>query len=217
MAAFTKQTEETMDETALYTSYVEMVNTLWRYMSHHVLSLASKKLVEHKRRCVVIDVDGTIVSTHPLYGDTIFKDVMTFLEQMRQHNIDVFIMTARESLHDIECILQKNDIPLDMIKHIYTCPPQQNYTIAKQARRSSIFMLQYCVQIVYQDNLLPKDWVIMKKQEQRNEIRRQGYTILACVGDSLGDLTFDDKVEDFATPYMTQNFLIPDPFISLDI
>lgn len=211
----TTTTKDKMNELALYTSYIEMVNTLWRFMSHHVLALAEKQIAEYRRRCVVIDVDGTIVSTHPLYGDTIFKDVMTFLQQMKQHNIDVFIMTARESLHDIERILLKNDIPLDMIKHIYTCPPQHNYTIAKQPRRSSIFMLQYCVQIVYQDNLLPKDWVIMKKQEQRNEIRHQGYTILACVGDSLGDLSFDDKIENNVTPYMTQNFLIPDPFVLL--
>lgn len=180
-------------------------------MSHHILAVADTQLSEQTRCCVVIDVDGTIISTHPDTGDTVFKDVITFLERMKQHNIDVFVMTARESAHDIVTILQHNDIPLDMVKHIYTCPPQQNHTIAKPSRRrSSIFMLQYCVQIVYQDNLSPNQWVEMKKREQRNEIRSQGYTILACIGDHLGDLSFNDKC---VTSYITQNFLIPDPFV----
>lgn len=195
----------------LYSSYLEMVNTLWRYMSQHILALAKTQMFEQRRHCVVIDVDGTIISTRPDSGDIVFKDVITFLEQMKQHNIDVFVVTARESLHDIETILRHNDIPLELVKHIYTCPLQQNYTIPKpSSRRSSIFMLQYCVQIVYQDNLSPKQWADMKKCEQRSEIRNQGYTILACIGDSLGDLSFNDKC---ATPHITQNFLIPDPFV----
>jgi hypothetical protein len=177
---------------SIWNTYVGFVNHIWAYLIIHVKYTLAKPEYLTGRKCIVVDFDGTLVSTCGAMQNKIFESALDFLLAMDECNVDVFLISARTSVNGIYTIFDSNGYVRStvdkLIKGIYVNSEIYRHT------ESHELLVSRCA---------------LFKMRQRMRLREEGYVIAFCIGDNYMDLSLKEDNNNYT---LTQNIIIPDPF-----